>query len=85
MPTLQIGCDPAPPARPVRARAVGRHRSTIVLSTVPLASPPAGERLPPTGGGPKKFRKNLPRFTYETTAFQGWRLSLARGGHTFTR
>jgi hypothetical protein len=32
-----------------------------------------------------KSRKNLTRFTYETTAFQGWRLSLARGGQTFTR
>lgn len=32
-----------------------------------------------------KSRKNLTRFTYETTAFQGWRLTLARGGHTFTR
>lgn len=32
-----------------------------------------------------KSRKNLTRFTYETTAFQGWRLSLARSGQTFTR
>ncbi len=32
-----------------------------------------------------KSKKNLTRFTYETTAFEGWRLSLCRGGHTFTR
>ena len=32
-----------------------------------------------------KSRKNLTRFTYETTAFQGWRLNIARGGKTFMR
>jgi len=32
-----------------------------------------------------KSRKNLTRFTYETTAFQGWRLSLRRSGTTFTK
>lgn len=32
-----------------------------------------------------KSRKNLTRFTYETTAFQGWRLSLSRSGTTFTK
>ncbi len=32
-----------------------------------------------------KSRKNLTRFTYETTAFQGWRLSLSRTGTTFTK
>ena len=32
-----------------------------------------------------KSRKNLTRFTYETTAFQGWRLCISRGGKTFTR
>ena len=34
---------------------------------------------------PMKSRKNLTRFTYETTAFQGWRLCMSRGGKTFTR
>ena len=34
---------------------------------------------------PMKSKKNLTRFTYETTAFQGWRLCIARGGTTFTR
>ncbi len=29
--------------------------------------------------------KNLSRFTYETAAFEGWRLSIARGGSTFTK
>jgi len=32
-----------------------------------------------------KSRKNLTRFTYETTAFQGWRLCLSRNGTTFTK
>lgn len=32
-----------------------------------------------------KSKKNLTRFTYETTAFQGWRLSLSRAGTTFTK
>ena len=32
-----------------------------------------------------KSRKNLTRFTYETTAFEGWRLCLSRAGTTFTR
>ncbi|MCP5536532.1 MAG: hypothetical protein H7A51_09915 [Akkermansiaceae bacterium] len=32
-----------------------------------------------------KSRKNLTRFTYETTAFQGWRLCLSRAGTTFTK
>ena len=30
-------------------------------------------------------KRNLTRFTYETTAFQGWRLCLSRAGATFTR
>jgi len=34
---------------------------------------------------PMKSKKNLTRFTYETTAFQGWRLCISRGGVTFTR
>ena len=32
-----------------------------------------------------KSRRNLTRFTYETTAFRGWRLCLSRAGTTFTR
>lgn len=32
-----------------------------------------------------KSKKNLTRFTYETTAFQGWRLCLSRTGTTFTK
>jgi len=32
-----------------------------------------------------KSRKNLTRFTYETTAFEGWRLCLSRAGTTFTK
>ncbi len=30
-------------------------------------------------------RKNLTRFTYNTTAFQGWRLCLSKRGTTFTK
>lgn len=32
-----------------------------------------------------KSKKNLTRFTYETTAFQGWRLCISRAGTTFTK
>ncbi len=30
-------------------------------------------------------RKNLTRFTYETAAFEGWRLCISRAGTTFTK
>ena len=32
-----------------------------------------------------KSKRNLTRFTYGTTAFQGWRLCLSRAGTTFTK
>ena len=32
-----------------------------------------------------KSKKNLTRFTYETAAFEGWRLCISRAGQTFTR
>ena len=32
-----------------------------------------------------KSKRNLTRFTYEPTAFQGWRLCLSRGGTTFLK
>lgn len=32
-----------------------------------------------------KSKRNLTRFTYETTAFQGWRLCLSKGGTTFMK
>jgi len=32
-----------------------------------------------------KSIKNLTRHTYETTAFQGWRLSISRAGTAFTK
>jgi hypothetical protein len=32
-----------------------------------------------------KSKKNLTRFTYETSAFEGWRLCISRAGTTFTR
>jgi hypothetical protein len=32
-----------------------------------------------------KSKKNLTRFTYETTAFQGWRVSIGRKGTVFTK
>lgn len=32
-----------------------------------------------------KSKRNLTRFTYDTTAFQGWRLCLSRAGTTFTK
>lgn len=30
-------------------------------------------------------RKNLTRFTYENTAFQGWRICISRNGKTFVK
>ena len=32
-----------------------------------------------------KSKKNLTRFTYETSAFEGWRLNLSKKGNGFTR
>ena len=32
-----------------------------------------------------KSKPNLTRFTYETAAFEGWRLCISRGGKTFTK
>ncbi len=32
-----------------------------------------------------KSRKNLTRFTYENSAFEGWRLCISRAGTTFTK
>ncbi len=32
-----------------------------------------------------KSKRNLTRFTYETAAFEGWRLCISRAGTTFTR
>jgi hypothetical protein len=34
---------------------------------------------------PMKSKKNLTRYTYETTAFQGWRMCVCRAGTTFTK
>jgi hypothetical protein len=32
-----------------------------------------------------KSKRNLTRFTYETSAFEGWRLCISRAGSSFTR
>jgi hypothetical protein len=32
-----------------------------------------------------KSKKNLTRFSYETAAFEGWRLNISRAGSSFTR
>jgi hypothetical protein len=32
-----------------------------------------------------KSKKNLTRFSYESAAFEGWRLGISRSGTTFTR
>jgi hypothetical protein len=34
---------------------------------------------------PMKSKKNLTRFDYEKSAFEGWRLCLSKAGTTFTR
>lgn len=38
-----------------------------------------------TTKNPMKSRRNLTRFTYETAAFEGWRLCISRAGATFTK
>ncbi len=32
-----------------------------------------------------KSKRNLTRFTYDTSAFEGWRLCISRAGSSFTR
>ena len=32
-----------------------------------------------------KSKRNLTRFSYETTAFQGWRMCISKGGTTFLK
>ena len=32
-----------------------------------------------------KSKRNLTRFTYETAAFEGWRLCISKAGTTFTK
>lgn len=32
-----------------------------------------------------KSKRNLTRFTYESAAFEGWRLCISRAGTTFTK
>jgi len=34
---------------------------------------------------PMKSKRNLTRFTYDNSAFEGWRLCISRAGTTFTR
>ncbi len=38
-----------------------------------------------SNNNPMKSKKNLTRFTYESAAFEGWRLCISRAGTTFTR
>ena len=40
---------------------------------------------PKKAAAPMKSKKNLTRFSYETAAFEGWRLSLSKTGTTFIR
>ena len=40
---------------------------------------------PKQAAAPMKSKKNLTRFDYEKSAFEGWRLSLCKAGSTFTR
>ena len=47
----------------------------ILAPPTPLPSPPSAV----------KSRKNLTRFTYQNSAFEGWRLCISRSGQTFTK
>jgi hypothetical protein len=40
---------------------------------------------PASNPGEFRSKKNLTRFDYANSAFEGWRLSLSRAGTTFTR
>jgi hypothetical protein len=40
---------------------------------------------PKQAAAPMQSKKNLTRFDYEKSAFEGWRLSLCKAGTTFTR
>ena len=40
---------------------------------------------PKQAAAPMKSKKNLTRFNYGKSAFEGWRLSLCKAGTTFTR
>jgi hypothetical protein len=48
-------------------------------------STPAVKTKSTAKSAPLESRKNLTRFTYETQAFEGWRLCLGKKGTTFTR
>jgi hypothetical protein len=42
-------------------------------------------RLRPHSTKTMKSKRNLTRFTYESAAFEGWRLCISRAGTTFTK
>jgi len=46
---------------------------------------PMKTTTPKKAAAPLKSKKNLTRFSYETAAFEGWRLNLSKTGTTFTR
>jgi hypothetical protein len=41
--------------------------------------------LPRQSTNNMKSKRNLTRFTYESAAFEGWRLCISRAGTTFTK
>jgi hypothetical protein len=61
--------------------------SADLLFEKQLDFPPISGRLPvgSTKHNIMKSKKNLTRFTYETAAFEGWRLCISRAGSSFTR
>jgi 1-deoxy-D-xylulose-5-phosphate reductoisomerase len=65
--------------------AVARNRGEVAAARGYLLASGCGCDRLAVGGEMMKSKPNLTRFTYETTAFQGWRLSISRGGHSFTR
>lgn len=52
----------------------------------PTAKPTLAAKPKPTAkSAPLESKKNLTRFTYETAAFEGWRLCLSKYGTKFVR
>ena len=48
-------------------------------------APKAAKKTPKANPDALVSRRNLTRFTYESAAFEGWRLCISRAGTTFTK
>lgn len=86
---------PAKKAAPVKKAASVTKAAPAKKAAPVTKTAPAKKAAPANKVAPAKkavvvtdklvSRKNLTRFTYETAAFEGWRLCLGRAGSTFTK